>query len=334
MSSRILVTGGAGFIGSSLIHTLMSSKEHHHEVIAFDNLSRGRIENISNWLGRPNFTFIQGDMLDPLLLENVVESCDTVFHLAANPIVALGRTDSKTDYQQNLLATYNLLEAMKKSLRCKKVIFASTSTVYGEAEIMPTIETYSPLKPISLYGATKLACEAIISGYCHMFDMSSVIVRLANVIGLLNTRGVIYDFIIKLKDNPTHLEVLGNGKQNKSYLYIEDCINALLKLLKMSDEETTTKSFEIFNVGSDDTITVLEIADIIIHKLSLSNVNIRLIDPLHGRGWKGDVKEYLLDCSKLKAKGWKPRFDSRSAVIRTVEEFLNRINNKKTKYQK
>ena len=330
--SKILVTGGAGFIGSSLINTLMGSKEHHHQVIAFDNLSRGRIENISNWLGRPNFTFIHGDMLDPLLLENIVESCDTVFHLAANPIVALGRTDSTTHYQQDLLATYNLLEAMKKSPRCKKVIFTSTSAVYGEAEIMPTIETYSPLRPISLYGATKLACEAIISGYCHMFDMSSVVVRLANIIGPLNTHGVIYDFIIKLKDNPTHLDVLGNGKQNKSYLYIEDCINALLKLLKMSDEITTT--FEIFNVGSDDTITVLEIADIIIHKLSLNNVNIRFVDPLHGRGWKGDVKEYHLDCSKLKAKGWKSRFDSRSAVICTVEEFLNQINSKKTQYQK
>jgi UDP-glucose 4-epimerase len=333
--SRILVTGGAGFIGSSLIDALMRSKEDH-QVIAFDNLSRGRIENISNWLGNQNFTFIQGDMLDHLLLENAVEGCDTVFHLAANPIVALGTTDSKTDYQQNLLTTYNLLEAMKKSPGCKKVIFTSTSAVYGEAKVMPTAETYSPLKPISLYGATKLACEAIISGYCHMFDMSSVIVRLANIIGPVNTHGVIYDFLIKLKDNPTQLDVLGNGKQNKSYLYIEDCTNALIKLLKMLDETSTTTIFEIFNIGSDDTITVLEIADIIIHKLSLSNVKIRLIDSLHGRGWKGDVKEYLLDSSKLKTKGWKAEFDSRNAVIRTVEEFLNQIDDskKKTQYQR
>jgi UDP-glucose 4-epimerase len=330
--SRILVTGGAGFIGSSLIDALMRSKEHH-QVIAFDNLSRGRIENISNWLGNQNFSFIQGDMLDHLLLENVVEGCDTVFHLAANPIVALGTADSKISYQQNLLTTYNLLEAMKKSPRCKKLIFTSTSAVYGEPKVMPTMETYSPLKPISLYGATKLACEAMICGYCHMFDMSSVIVRLANIIGPVNTHGVIYDFLIKLKDNPSQLDVLGNGKQNKSYLYIEDCTNALIKLLKMLDEATTT--FEIFNIGSDDAITVLEIADIIIHKLSLSNVNIRLVDSLHGRGWKGDVKEYLLDSSKLKARGWEAEFDSRSAVIRTVEEFLNQINSKKkTQYQR
>jgi UDP-glucose 4-epimerase len=316
--NRILVTGGAGFIGSSLVNALIQSKEHR--IIVFDNLSTGNRDNISKWLTGPNFHFIHADMLDISSLKKAVDTCDIVCHLAANPIVALGETNTKIDYEQNLLATYNLLEAMRTSDSCKKIIFTSSAAIYGESETMPTPEKYSPLKPISLYGASKLACEALISGYCYMFNMSSIVVRLANVIGSVNTHGVIYDFITKLRVNSAYLDILGNGKQNKSYLHINDCINGLVKLLeKMEDVK-----FEIFNMGSDDTITVLQIAEIIINELSLRTVDRRFIDIFDGRGWNGDIREYLLDCSKLKAIGWSAKFNSRNAVVRTVREYLNK----------
>jgi UDP-glucose 4-epimerase len=316
--NRILVTGGAGFIGSSLVNALMQSKDHR--IIVFDNLSTGNRDNISKWLTSPNFQFIHADMLDSSSLKKTVDTCDIVCHLAANSNVALGATDAKIDYEQNLLATYNLLEAMRKSDCCKKIIFTSTSTVYGEVEAKPIPEKYSPLKPISLYGASKLACEAMISGYCHMFDMSSVVVRLANIIGPVNKHGIINDFIVKLTANSTYLDILGNGQQNKSYLYIDDCINGLVKLLEMLGD----MKFEIYNMGSDDAITVQEIAEIVINELSIGAVDKRFIDKFDGRGWKGDVKEYLLDCSKLKAIGWRAENNSKNAVTRSVKEYINK----------
>jgi UDP-glucose 4-epimerase len=319
MSPRILVTGGAGFIGSSLVDALMKSKTN--EIIVFDNLSTGRKENISKCLGTSNFNFIYADMLDVLSLSKAVEDCDIVFHLAANPTVSLGANDSNSTYQQNLMATYNLLEAMRKSTTCKKIIFTSSSAVYGEADTMPTSERYSPLKPLSLYGATKLASEALISGYCHTFDMYGIALRLANIIGSNSIRGVIYDFIRKLSANKKQLDVLGDGKQKKSYLYIDDCINAFIHLLEKGNQVT----FDIFNVGSIDSITVIDIADIVIRELSLENVNLRFNDNLNGRGWKGDVKEYLLDSSKLEACGWKPRYNSKEAIIITTRQLTRRL---------
>ena len=316
--NRILVTGGAGFIGSSLVNALMLSKDHR--IVVYDNLSTGNRDNTSKWLKSPNFQFMCADMLDTSSLKKTVDTCDIVCHLAANPFVILGGTNTKIDYEQNLLATYNLLEAMRTSKCCKKIIFASSSTIYGEAETMPTPEKYSPLKPISLYGASKLACEAMISGYCHMFDMSSIVVRLANVIGLINTHGVIYDFITKLKANSKYLDILGNGEQNKSYLHIDDCINGLVQLFGILGKG----KFEIFNMGSDDTITVLEIAEIVINELSLNSVDKRFVNKFDGRGWNGDIMEYLLDCSKLKSIGWKPKFQSKDAVIKSVREYLRK----------
>jgi UDP-glucose 4-epimerase len=174
---------------------------------------------------------------------------------------------------------------------------------------MPTSEKYSPLIPISLYGATKLAGEALIAGYCHMFNMTGVAMRLANVVGPRSSHGVIYDFITKLYANPEHLDILGDGKQSKSYLYIDDCINALLHVLKIE------RTFEIFNVGSNDKLSVLEIANTVTKELSLNNVNVTFTGGVDGRGWKGDVKEMLLDSSKLIASGWKARYNSREAVI-------------------
>jgi UDP-glucose 4-epimerase len=314
--SRILVTGGAGFIGSSLVNLLMQSK---NKVIVFDNLYSGSYGNISNWSSNQNFKFIHADLLDQFLLRKSVNACDIVFHLAANSEVKVGATDTKIDYEQNVLTTYNVLEAMRNSKNCKKIVFASSSAVYGEPDVIPTSEKYSPLIPISLYGATKLACEAMISGYCHMFNMSGVVVRLANIIGPINTQGVTHDFVTKLYATPGCLEILGDGKQNKSYLYIDDCINALIHLA------TIERTYEIFNAGSNDRINVLDIANIVINELSLDNVILRFTGGIDGRGWKGDVKQMLLDSSKLKASGWKAKYNSREAVTLTACGMVRRL---------
>ena len=380
MLRRTLVTGGAGFIGSSLVDALMVSPKNYH-VTVLDNLSRGSKENISNWLVSPNFKFVLADLLEDAdlyhvnksILQKAVDNSDIIFHLAANPDVVVGADNTGIDFWQNVQATYNLLEAIRKSQlnldqnsntnkkKAKQLIFASSSTVYGEADKRPTPENYSPLHPISLYGATKLAGEAIISGYCHMFGIQCVVARLANITGARNTHGVVYDFITKLSSHPDYLDILGNGLQNKSYLHIDDCISALILLskrmqanLENSDDHDyneknhehknssaeNTKihynkdnrqrklpSLEVFNVGSDDTINVLQIAQIVIDKLSLTNDNVRKVfkdDFEGGRGWKGDVPEFWLDCSKLKAAGWTPKHGkSRDAVVQTCSDYLN-----------
>jgi UDP-glucose 4-epimerase len=227
---RVLVTGGAGFIGSHLVDALMA---RGYEVVVLDNLSNGSLKNITAWINDPRFTFVKGDLLRSSNIINVVKDCDVIFHLAANPEVRVGVVDTRIDYEQNILATYNLLEAMRKSCNCKRIVFASTSTVYGEAEVIPTPEDYGPLQPISLYGASKLACESLISGYAHMFGFKSVICRLANITGPRSNHGVIYDFVKKLSENPRVLKVLGDGTQCKSYLYVQDCVEAFLLLLRI-----------------------------------------------------------------------------------------------------
>ena len=356
----------------------MVSKKYH--VTVLDNLSKGSKENISSWLVSPNFKFVLADLLDDSDLHDVnkstlqqaVDNSDIIFHLAANPDVMLGEDNTRIDFWQNVQATYNLLDAIRKSQlnldqnnntnkkKAKQLIFASSSTVYGEANKRPTPENYSPLHPISLYGAMKLAGEAIISGYCHMFGIQCVVVRLANIIGARNTHGVVYDFIAKLSSHPDYLDILGNGLQNKSYLHIDDCISALILLSERmqanlenfgdydyneksnehKNSSADTKiyynkdshqrkmpSLEVFNVGSDDTINVLQIAQIVIDRLSLTSDNVRKVfkdDFEGGRGWKGDVPEFWLDCSKLKAAGWTPKYGkSRDAVVQTCSDYLN-----------
>ena len=314
---KFLVTGGAGFIGSYLVDALLKKNEN---VTVFDNLSSSNQYMISNSMKGPNYSLIKADMLDEISLLEAIKECNIVFHLAGNSDISLGTSDTKIDYQQNLLATYNLLEAMRNSTSCKRIIFASTSTVYGEAKKMPTPEDYSPLMPISLYGGCKLASEILISTYCHMFNMSGVAVRLANVVGPNATHGVIYDFIHKLSSDTESLEILGDGTQTKSYLYIDDCINALMLAATQS-----IGTFQPFNVGSNDTINTIDIANIVINQLKLENVKVRLTYGVEGRGWLGDVKQMLLDCSKINELGWRAKRNSREAITFAVHGILSRL---------
>jgi UDP-glucose 4-epimerase len=307
---KVLVTGGAGFIGSHLVDRLI---ERGKELIVLDNLSTGRKDFLRQHFDNPNFTFHQVDLLTDSI-DNYFKGINEVWHLAANSDVRLALKNTEVDLEQNVLVTYRVLEAMRKN-EVKKILFTSTSTVYGEAEQIPTPENHSPLIPISLYGATKLACEAMISAYCHTFDMQTVIFRLANIIGPRSTHGVIHDFILKLRDNPEELEILGDGNQRKSYLYINDCIDAMLIVAKKYPKERV----DVYNIGSEDWITVKEIAKIVCEKKDLKP-SFRFTGGK--RGWGGDVPLMCLDISKIKGLGWMPKYNSRESVERVVNDLL------------
>jgi UDP-glucose 4-epimerase len=318
MFGRVLVTGGAGFTGSHLVDTLMTYNSY---VKVFDNLSSGSIENIRQWMDNRNFQFVRGDLLNLSKILQNVRNVDVVFHLAANPEVRTGLVSPEIHFQNNVVATYNLLEAIRKNANIKLFVFTSSSTVYGEPSKLPTPENYSPLMPISMYGASKLACEALIASYSHTYGIKAVIFRLANIVGPRNRHGVIYDFIVKLRKDPKELEILGDGTQTKSYLYINDCIDAIILAMKKA-----RKSIEIFNVGSEDQINVKRIAEIIIDLMGLQSVKFKFTGGVNGgRGWKGDVKTMLLDISKLKSLGWKPEHNSEESVRKAAESLVNEI---------
>lgn len=314
--NKILVTGGAGFIGSHLVDCLT---EKGNKITVFDNLSSGKIGFIENHLENPDFTLIKGDLLDHKAIERACKDIDLVFHVAANPDVRLGASDTKIHFDQNILATYNLLDAMRKN-SVKKVAFTSTSTIYGEAHIMPTPENYGPLLPISLYGASKLACEALITSYSHTFDMQAWIFRFANIVGPRSTHGITVDFIRKLQENPTQLEILGDGKQEKSYLHVSECVDAILFAIDKSKEDVN-----IFNIGSEDTISATGIGRAIVEEMKLSEV--KFIYTGGSRGWKGDVPRMRLDIEKLKDIGWKPAYTSERSVRETARTLLEEYYN-------
>ncbi len=315
---KVLVTGGAGFIGSHLVDRLM---EDGHEVRVLDDLSAGSLENLKGWIDHERFEFMHGDLRRRDICEKAVKGVDAVFHLAANPEVRIGTQSPELLYETNVLITYNLLEAMRKE-DVKALAFTSSSTVYGEAKTIPTPEDYGPLEPISVYGGAKLAAEALISGYAHTFDVKAVVFRLANIIGKRSNHGVIYDFINKLKKNPNRLEILGDGTQRKSYLHVSDTVAAMLYLFKEFLKEE--KIYDAYNIGSEDWITVTEIAEIVSREMGLNPEFYFTGGVNGGRGWKGDVKIMLLSIEKAKAKGWKPKMNSYQAVEKTVRELLGK----------
>ncbi|MBX5329172.1 NAD-dependent epimerase/dehydratase family protein [Candidatus Bathyarchaeota archaeon A05DMB-5] len=318
-SNKMFVTGGAGFIGSHLVDAFLAQKA---VVNVLDNFSSGTKQNVKQHLNNSNFKLVKGDLLNEKDVSEAIENCDIVFHLAANPEVRLSSIDPKTHFQQNIVVTFNLLETARKTGNVEAFAFTSSSTVYGEPEQIPTPEDYAPLEPISVYGATKLACEAMITAYAHTYGFKAVIYRLANVIGSRSQHGVIYDFIKKLRNNPKQLEILGDGTQTKSYLYITDCIDALLLGL-----ERARKPIEVFNVGSEDQVNVKTIAKIVVEEMKLKNVKFKVTGGVEGgRGWKGDVKNMLLDVSRLKSLGWKPKLTSEEAVRQATKDLVKEQN--------
>lgn len=278
-----------------------------YAVTVFDDFSSGKRENLADLEREGKIQVVEGDVTTLNGLDKAVRGTDAVFHLAANPEVRLG--DPTVHFETNVRGTFNVLEAMRRA-KVDSIVFASSSTVYGDASVIPTSETYSPLKPISVYGAAKLAGESLISAYCASYGLKGVVLRYANVVGPRLTHGVIHDFVEKLRANPRELEILGDGSQRKSYLYVDDAVSATVQCWKQ-----TGSRFEVFNVGSDDDIDVRRIADIVLSEMGLSAVVYRYTGGIDGgRGWRGDVKYMRLDVSKLKSLGWSPRFGSEMAV--------------------
>ena len=310
-----LITGGAGFIGSHLVDFIMKSGE---AVRVLDNLSAGDLANLSSWLSSPRMKVFQGDLLNKESVFEALEGCDTVFHLAANPEVRSEKASPHDHFKQNIEATYNLLECMREVGGVERFVFVSTSTVYGEPSEIPTPETYGPLKPISHYGASKLASEALSMSYASMCEFGCVIYRLANVVGPRSNHGVIWDFVKKLRVDSSRLEVLGDGTQSKSYLYIDDCIAGIMAGLVDLDGD-----IRVYNIGSVDRVDVMSIADAVIDAMALVNVEIRTTGGVSGgRGWKGDVKKMQLDMSLLQSRGWSAKMSSMEAERETARSLV------------
>ena len=299
MEKNCFVTGGAGFIGSHLVDKLM---EEGYNVTVYDNLSLGKKEFIKHHLSNPRFKFIKADLLDFKTLKKAIKKSEIVFHLAANSDIIKSSKQTNIDLNQGTIATYNLLEAMRLN-NVKKIVFASSNVVYGEANKFPISENYGPLFPISFYGASKLAGEGLITAYCHNFGFSSWIYRFVNIVGSRATHGIVLDFYRKLKKNPSELEVLGNGKQSKPYLEIHDCVNGMLFGLKNS-----SKQINMFNLGTEGSTSVNEITEMILKELNLKNVQLKYTGGI--RGWPGDVHTVSLTSKKLRSLGWKPKYPS------------------------
>ncbi|PKK86494.1 MAG: UDP-glucose 4-epimerase [Thermoplasmata archaeon HGW-Thermoplasmata-1] len=311
---KTVVTGGAGFIGSHLVDRLLSMG---CSVVCVDNFSSGRRGFIGHNAENRRFTLIEGDILDRELIDGAVRDAEVMFHLAANPDVKLGASDTYIHLEQNVIATYNVLEAMRKSKRCRTMAFTSTSTVYGEAAEIPTTEGYGPLLPISLYGASKLSCEALVSAYCDNYGMTSVLYRFANVVGPRSTHGVIYDFVGKLNANPQELTILGDGRQRKSYTYVDDVVDAIIFALEKSECRVLP-----INVGSKDALDVTALADMVCAEMGLSAVYKYTGGVDGGRGWKGDVKNMLLSIDALEKMGFVPAYDSAASIAATVRTLM------------
>lgn len=303
----VLVTGAAGFIGSHLVDSLLEAGCH---VIGLDNLSSGSLANLRGPLQRPNFEFRKGEMLSLSDLHEALRGVDLVFHLAANPDVRVGATNTKLDLDQNILATYTLLEAMRGAT-AKELAFTSTSTIYGEPTIFPTPEDYAPLLPISMYGASKLAAEGMIAAYASLFGWRAHLFRLANIVGPRSDHGVTPDLVRKLRENPLELEVLGTPPgTKKSYCHVEDTVSGMLAAVERSAERVGA-----FNIGSDDTIDVEAIAKIVCEEMGLRDVELRWTGGVDGgRGWKGDVIVMHLATDRLKRLGWVPKYGSAEAI--------------------
>lgn len=296
-NKRVLVTGGCGFIGSHLVDRLI---ELENEVTVIDDLSASTMEYIERHMNNEDFKFVKGDIRDKKVLQENCADKDVIFHFAANPDVKLSVNEPYIDFSINIIGTFNLLEAMRLNDVGLLVFASSGGTVYGDVEVYPTPESYI-MKPISIYGASKAACEMYISVYSECYNMKGVSLRYANIYGPRSIHGVMHDFFWKLKKNPNELEILGDGKQNKSYMYISDCITATMMITEYIIN--SEMNYDAFNVGVSDQIEVKKIADIIADELQLENVQFSYTGGK--KGWKGDVHRMLLDIKKLESLGWK-----------------------------
>lgn len=281
-----------------------------HRVLGFDNLSTGQIRFLESALAHPEFTLHQADLLDGKSLAQAMEGVELVVHFAANADVRFGTERPRKDLDQNTIATWNVLEAMRER-NCKRIIFSSTGSVYGEPDIFPTPETCPFPIQTSLYGASKLAAEGLIQAYCEGFEMQGYIFRFVSILGERYSHGHVFDFCRQLAEHPEHLHVLGNGHQRKSYLYVQDCIDAILTAIDRAKDKVN-----IFNLGTDEYCEVNDSIGWICEHLGLHP---KLTYSGGERGWIGDSPFILLDCSRIRALGWRPRLTIKQAVLATIK---------------
>lgn len=311
---RYFVTGCAGFIGSHLVDRLLLQG---YEVIGYDNLSTGFLEFLQVASQFSSFKFIKGDCLDQkTLLASIPSSCNGVFHFAANADVRNGINHTEKDLQQNTIATFNVLEAMRNR-GIKKIIFSSTGSVYGEADIIPTPENAPFPIQTSLYGASKIAAEGLIQAYSEAFDIQAYIFRFVSILGERYTHGHVFDFYRQLENNPLHLNVLGDGSQSKSYLYVQDCIDAIFLAQKNSNER-----INIFNLGTNE---YCQVKDSIAWISTELNITPELNYSGGSRGWIGDNPFIFLDCKKIHELGWQPQFTIQESIIKTLNYLRKNI---------
>jgi UDP-glucose 4-epimerase len=301
------ITGAAGFIGSNLTDRLLASGHH---VTAFDNFSTGFEENMAAASASDRFRLVRGDILDLDALTRAMAGCDTVFHLAANADVRFGTEHPRRDLEQNTIATATVLEAMR-GLGIRRIAFSSTGSIYGDARVFPTPEDAPLPVQTSLYGASKLAAEGLISAYCEGFGMQAWIFRFVSILGERYSHGHVFDFYKQLSQHPDRLDVLGDGRQRKSYLYVQDCVEAVLLAIEKAADKVN-----VFNLGTDEYCTVNDSIGWITGFLGL--------DPARRytggeRGWVGDSPFIFLDCSKIRALGWRPNVTIREGILKTID---------------
>jgi len=311
---RALVTGGAGFIGSHLIDRLVSRGD---TVVVIDNLSSGNLDFIQNHIDSGKVSLVKGDITNYQDVLSAMNGVECVFHLAANPDIRLGTKITDTDLKQGTIATYNIVEAMRVE-GVNKIAFASSSVVYGEDAPMPTPEDYGPCLPISLYGASKQAGEGLISSWVGTFGFQAWIFRFANIIGTRGTHGVIFDFIHKLKADPSRLEVLGNGLQEKSYMEVGDCVDGILHVMANSNDRVN-----LFNLGSHDTASVRRIAEIVVEETGCAGASIEYTGG--DRGWAGDIPRAMLAIDKMLEIGFDVNYNSEQAIRHTARALIEEI---------
>jgi len=305
---RPFVTGAAGFIGSNLVDRLL---ELGHTVVGFDNLSTGQRRFLEPALRHPEFQLVEGDTLEADDLARAMTGADTVYHLAANADVRFGTQHPRKDLEQNTIATFNVLEAMRAN-GIKRIAFSSTGSIYGEPDVFPTPETAPFPVQTSLYGASKLAGEGLIQAYCEGYGFEGFIFRFVSILGERYSHGHVFDFYKSLRANPRELRVLGNGLQRKSYLYVQDCIDAILAVMQRGERGKT----RIFNLGTDEYCQVNDSIGWITAHLGIS-------PKLHytggERGWVGDSPFIFLDTARVRSLGWRPKLTIRQGIIRTLE---------------
>jgi len=310
--NTIFVTGGAGFIGSNLVDRLLADGKR---VVGWDNFSTGQKEFLDSALKNPGFKLIEGDNLDLPALTKAMAGCDTVFHLAANADVRFGLEHPSRDLQQNTIATFNVLEAMRAN-GIKRIAFSSTGSVYGEAEKIPTPEDASFPIQTSLYAASKVAGECLIQSYCEGFGFEGYIFRFVSILGERYTHGHVFDFYRQLLEHPNRLKVLGDGTQRKSYLHINDCVNAMLHVVQLQTALRARHRVEIYNLGTNEYVQVNDSIRFIGNALGLKP---ELEYSGGNKGWIGDNPFIFLDTKKIRATGWKTTLTIEQSIIRTLQ---------------